>query len=78
MSPVYVPINPDMVIVRSRDLKHVLLKLDAVVTLRDSGRAWKNTEKVANQDLRRLIHSAPALDDLIKALIEGSAGGSEE
>ena len=72
MNAPYKPINPDMVIVRARDLKHVLMKLDAVVTLRATGRAWKNTEKTANQDLRAVIQSAPSLDDLIKAVMEDS------
>lgn len=60
---------PDYIVVRARDLKHVLMMWDSAVSLREKGGAWRHTEKTALGQLRNVTHSAASLDDLMKKLI---------
>lgn len=63
---------PDFVVVRARDLKHILMMLDAAADLRQRGDSFRagHTERTAVGQLRNLSNSWTSLSDLLARLIE--------
>jgi hypothetical protein len=59
----------DFLLLRSRDLQHVLMMWTRSIELRGKGGAWLHTEKTALGMLRNRFNSAPSLSDLIALVI---------
>ena len=69
---------PDFLLVRARDLKHVLQALDAALHLRADGRsAWASrafhTERTAIGQLRNISNSSKSLQDFLSSLVLSSS-----